>query len=160
MPGLSQEEQLVQHLSARSLLLLLDNCERLLDPIRKLVLLVLRRCPDVSVLATTRERLVVPGEVLYQVPPLSTPPVDAPYELGVGLEYEALELFAQRAAANRAGFRIAPDNLPFGVGAKLQRQSPRLRQNPTIRSDHPGPEHTSGTDRRGTPGRRSRCRRG
>jgi non-specific serine/threonine protein kinase len=113
MPGLPQEEQLLQHLSARRLLLLLDNCERLLDPIRKLVLLVLQRCPDVSVVATSRERLVVPGEVLYQVQPLSKPPVDAPYELGVGLEYEALELFAQRASANRAGFRIAPDNLPF-----------------------------------------------
>jgi len=115
MPGLGLEEQLVRHLSSRKLLLLLDNCEQVVDTVRRQATLLLQRCPGLRILATSRERLGVPGEVLYRLSPLPTPapparPDDGPLADDAA-EYEALKLFEERAAANQPDFRIEQDNL-------------------------------------------------
>ena len=75
--GESLEERLCDHLRTRRLLLVLDNCEHVVEAAARLAHTVLARCPDVTVLATSREVLGVPGEVVWNVPPLSMPPDEA-----------------------------------------------------------------------------------
>ncbi|MDI3387369.1 BTAD domain-containing putative transcriptional regulator [Streptomyces sp. B-S-A8] len=104
-PGASTEElqpaprdplaQLVEHCRRRRLLLVLDNCEHLVGAAAELVHLLLTECPGVTVLATSREPLGVPGETVRPVEPL---PPDV-----------ALRLLAVRGAAARPGFRVQDD---------------------------------------------------
>lgn len=68
--GLSIEESLIEYLQSRRLVLVLDNCEHVLDDAARLVSQVTARCPGVTVLATSREVLGVEGERVYPVPPL------------------------------------------------------------------------------------------
>ncbi|MEU7026836.1 BTAD domain-containing putative transcriptional regulator [Streptomyces sp. NPDC046275] len=89
--------QLVEHLSSRSLLLVLDNCEHVIDGAAALAETLLTHCPGLRVLATSREPLGVPGETVRPVEPLPATP--------------AHRLFAERARAVRPGFR-AEDDLP------------------------------------------------
>ena len=93
-------------------LLLLDNCEHLIDACRTLVVALLRACPDVQILATSREALGIAGERLWPLPPLALPPeheVD-PVRLG---GYEAVALFVDRAAARVPGFALDADAAPL-----------------------------------------------
>ncbi|MGW8573109.1 AfsR/SARP family transcriptional regulator [Streptomyces niveus] len=87
--------RLVEHCSRRRMLLLLDNCEHVVAAAARLVEELLARCPGVTVLATSREPLGVPGEVLRPVGPLPEP--------------MALRLLADRGAAARPGFRTEDD---------------------------------------------------
>ncbi|MET9951541.1 BTAD domain-containing putative transcriptional regulator, partial [Streptomyces sp. NPDC006339] len=87
--------RLVDHCADRRMLLLLDNCEHVVGAAAGLVEVLLARCPGLTVLATSREPLGVPGEVLRPVGPL-------PVETGV-------RLFGERGAAVRPGFRAADD---------------------------------------------------
>ncbi|WP_460064876.1 AfsR/SARP family transcriptional regulator [Streptomyces sp. YKOK-I1] len=88
-------ERLVEHCARRRMLIVLDNCEHVVEAAARLVEELLVRCPGVTVLATSREPLGVPGELLRPVEPLPEP--------------VALRLFADRGAAARPGFRIADD---------------------------------------------------
>jgi predicted ATPase/class 3 adenylate cyclase/DNA-binding SARP family transcriptional activator len=111
-PGRSLTETLVNYLRARSLLLLLDNCEHLLAACAQLAEGLLRACPNLRILASSREGLRVAGEQTYRVPSLTMPdprhlpPVDS---LG---QYEAIQLFADRAAATTPGFAIGDHTAP------------------------------------------------
>src|SRR4051812_28492330 len=69
-------EVLIGHLAGRRLLLLLDNCEHVIDSVAALAEEVLARCPGVTILTTSREVLAVPGEVQLPILPLATPPPD------------------------------------------------------------------------------------
>ena len=69
----SLADSIVEMLAPQSLLLVLDNCEHVLDTTSELVELILRWCPDVQVLATSREPLGIPAEVVWSVPPLPVP---------------------------------------------------------------------------------------
>src|SRR5207249_6847998 len=73
-PGRPLTTTLIDHLRARSLLLVLDNCEHLLAACAQFVEALLRACPNVRVMATSRERLGLTGERVYGVPSLSLPP--------------------------------------------------------------------------------------
>ncbi|MEU8762936.1 BTAD domain-containing putative transcriptional regulator [Streptomyces sp. NPDC048659] len=84
--------RLVEHCARRRMLLVLDNCEHVVGAVAELVEVLLARCPGVTVLATSREPLGVPGEVVRPVGPL---PVEA-----------AVRLFGERGAAVRPGFRV------------------------------------------------------
>ena len=102
-------ERLISFLSQRHLLLLVDNCEHVVDAAASLIDDILSRCPDVTVLATSREALAVPDEVQVTVGPLDTPPEGtAP---GQVLAYPAAQLFAERARAVRPGLLFDADNL-------------------------------------------------
>ncbi|MFD3482075.1 BTAD domain-containing putative transcriptional regulator [Streptomyces sp. NPDC058665] len=87
--------RLVEHCSRRRMLILLDNCEHVVDAAARLAEELLARCPGVTVLATSREPLGVPGEVVRPVGPLPEP--------------MALRLLADRGAAARPGFRTDED---------------------------------------------------
>ncbi|WP_433462909.1 BTAD domain-containing putative transcriptional regulator [Spirillospora sp. CA-128828] len=100
--------RLVSALSERRLLLLLDNCEHLLDAAARLAEAVLERCPGVRILATSREPLGITGETLWPVEPLERPaPSAGPEE---ALACPAVRLFADRAAAVSPGFEVTGAN--------------------------------------------------
>jgi predicted ATPase len=102
-----QLDAVLDYLHDRKLLLILDTCEHLLDACAMLADAVLQAAPGVTVLATSRQPLDVPGEHPYPVPPLPVPDKDAP---GGGRDGDAVELFAQRAAVALPGFAVTEDN--------------------------------------------------
>jgi predicted ATPase/DNA-binding CsgD family transcriptional regulator len=102
---------LAERLRGRELLLLLDNCENHLAACADLARVLVRECPSVHVVATSREPLDIGEEVEWRVPPLSLPQGDGsdPREL---LASEAVQLFVDRAAAALRGFALTAENAP------------------------------------------------
>jgi predicted ATPase/DNA-binding CsgD family transcriptional regulator len=98
----------VAHLGGRRALVALDNCEHLLDEAATVAEALLRGCPEVTVLATSRAPLGVPGETDWRVPSLSLPEESAD-----GLERsDAARLFVERAAKVRPDFRVSAEDAP------------------------------------------------
>ncbi|RNM14771.1 ATP-binding protein [Nocardioides pocheonensis] len=108
--GRAPMEMLVDYLRERRLLLVLDNSEHVIDEIAALTDQLLQGCPQLRVLATSRERLDVPGEAFLPVPTLSLPDADEPIEPDDLLEYGAVELFRDRAAAALPGWELTETN--------------------------------------------------
>jgi predicted ATPase/class 3 adenylate cyclase/DNA-binding CsgD family transcriptional regulator len=98
-PGRSAIDTLVRFLGDRRVLLVLDNCEHLLDVSAALTVSLLGGCPQLTILTTSREPIGVSGELTWRVPPLS-------------LADEAIELFVDRARLARPEFSIAVDDTP------------------------------------------------
>ena len=107
--GPAAEDQLCQVLGDRQLLVVLDNCEHVLDAATALVDTVLRRCPAVTVLATSREVLSVPGETTWAAPGLSLPPAEATAVDDLDGS-DAAALFVVRARTAQPGFGPSPSN--------------------------------------------------
>jgi predicted ATPase/DNA-binding SARP family transcriptional activator len=105
---LSIEESLMEYLRGRSALLVLDNCEHLRATIAPVVDRLLSWCPDVTILATSREVLGLPGEQLWRVGPLAILPLGT--DLTVLSESPAVRLFVERARSANADFTLGPDN--------------------------------------------------
>jgi predicted ATPase/DNA-binding CsgD family transcriptional regulator len=101
------ERALLDFLHGRQLLLLLDNCEHLVAACARLAEAVLRSCPAVRILATSREPLHIPGETTRRVAPLTLP---QPSQTEGVLESEAVRLFAERARA-AAGLTVSAANV-------------------------------------------------
>lgn len=101
---------LVSYLEDKQLLLVLDNCEHLLDAAAALVAEVLRAAPGVRVITTSREPLQVAGEHVVQVPPLELPPGDGSVTLSQLGQNEAVMLFIERAAAASGTFELTDSN--------------------------------------------------
>ena len=97
-PGQSTIDSLAGFLRNRRMLLVLDNCEHLLEACASLVSAVMGSCPEVTLLATSREPIRAAGEVTWSVPSLS-------------LEEEATQLFTDRARQVRPSFRVGDDNV-------------------------------------------------
>ena len=98
--ALTADERLTKFLRDRHALLVVDNCEHLIDDVARFIDGVLRACPDVHVLTTSREGLAVTGEALWRVP-----------SLRVDDDAAAVELFAERARLVQPGFAITDENL-------------------------------------------------
>lgn len=96
-PGRSTTDALIRFVADRQILIVLDNCEHLLDASAALVVSLLEAAPQITLLATSREPLGVTGEATWQVPSLS-------------LGGEAIELFADRARLVRADFAVTEGN--------------------------------------------------
>ncbi|MBX7434078.1 LuxR C-terminal-related transcriptional regulator [Mycobacterium sp. Y57] len=96
-PGRSITETVMRYVGERRILLVLDNCEHLLEPCAALTSELLGSCANAAILATSREPLMVPGEVIWQVPSLS-------------VTDEAVELFADRARRARPDFAVTAAN--------------------------------------------------
>src|SRR5262249_51349238 len=112
-PFSTPEETLEQALSSRTLLLVLDNCEHLLEASASLTHRLLSACPGLRVLATSREALGLTGEHLYRVPSLTLPPMgetDVEKAGAALLEYEAVRLFVERARQSNSAFRLTRTN--------------------------------------------------
>ncbi len=119
-PGRSFTEALVNFLHPKSLLLLLDNCEHLLTACSRLANTLLRACPHLRIMTTSREGLGIPGELTFRVPSLSLPDKGAFLSPNNLNRYEAVRLFVDRAAFSKPGFRLTPSNMA-GVGQVCQR---------------------------------------
>ena len=90
---------LVTHLEQRQLLLILENCEHVIDEARRVVAAMLRACPGVRLLATSREALGIAGERIFRIPSLDL--------------QDAVDLFVDRARAIEAQFELTDENAPF-----------------------------------------------
>ncbi len=104
-PGARQVDPIaavVQYLREKSALLVIDNCEHVIDSAATVAEAVLLGCPGVDVLATSRDRLAVPGEMLWRVPPLGL--------AGNGKWSDAVALFMERASAVDPGFQPTADD--------------------------------------------------
>lgn len=99
---------LINHLGDDRVLLVLDNCEHLLQPVALLVTDLLRHCAGLAVLATSRAALGVPGEIVMRVPPLGMPVASSGALPSVN--GDAVELFEQRARAAVPEFRVTDEN--------------------------------------------------
>lgn len=106
---LSIEETLIEYLRARRTLLVLDNCEHLRATVASLADRLLSSCPMITLLATSREVLGLPGEQVWSVGPLDVPLVGSGTALVA--EAPAAQLFVERAIAARPGFSLGPDNV-------------------------------------------------
>ena len=104
------EVALAGHIGDRRQLLLLDNCEHLVEPVAHLVEALLRHCPHLTVLATSREPLRIPGEVTWRVPSLSLPRLVPGAPAEESLEAESVRLFAVRAGQAAPGFELGDEN--------------------------------------------------
>lgn len=98
-------EKLVNFLQPRNTLVILDNCEHVIDSAARLSVELLSRCSGLCILATSHEPLGVPGETTFRVPSLALPNEKAPFE-----SVESVLLFLDRARAAVPDFRISPSN--------------------------------------------------
>ncbi len=102
--------RLAHYLASRQALLVFDNCEHLIEPAARLVHRLVTHCPSITVMATSRELLGLPGERAWRVPPLSLPPAGAPPE--EISESDAVGFFCERARAARPGFTLDAATAP------------------------------------------------
>jgi predicted ATPase/DNA-binding CsgD family transcriptional regulator len=103
-------EQVAGHISMRPVLLVLDNCEHLVDACATAVDRLLRLCPALRVLATSRITLGIDGERVCLVPSLSSPDPSQHEPVAALGQYEAVRLLVERAGAVQAGFAVTPEN--------------------------------------------------
>ena len=106
--GHTVTDRLVEYLRGRTMLLLLDNCEHVLGAVAGLVNTLVRDCPGLTVLATSREPLGVDGEQVLPVQPLPVPPTSM---LGGASAVPSVALFCRRAAAAAPTFALTEDNV-------------------------------------------------
>jgi non-specific serine/threonine protein kinase len=110
-PDLSPTEALVGHLKVRKALLVFDNCEHLIKACADLADALLGACPDLGLLATSREPLRIQGETSFVVPSLSLPDPDrSPSSTENLADYEAVRLFVERAREADSGFALTERN--------------------------------------------------
>jgi predicted ATPase/DNA-binding winged helix-turn-helix (wHTH) protein len=135
-PGRDLTASLQHHLRTKEVLLLLDNCEHVIAASAELAHGLLRSCPGVRILATSREPLGVSEECVWTVPALSYPdPAQLPSMPDL-LSYDAVRLFVERATAVQADFQLSPENAPFvaeichrldGIPLAIELAAPRVR---------------------------------
>jgi predicted ATPase len=109
-PGQTALETIVHFLNGRRALLLLDNCEHLLDACAHLTAHLLQNCPDLRLLATSREALGLPGEIVRPMLPLELPSPRAQPNLDALSQVEAVALFLDRATALAPDFALNEQN--------------------------------------------------
>ena len=110
VPGEPISLTLAEHLKDKRLLLLLDNCEHLLDGCAQLANALLRKCAQVSIIASSREALGMGGEQSFRVPSLSIPDVDPAHTPDSVALFDAVQLFIDRAQLARPDFEINQQN--------------------------------------------------
>jgi len=110
IPGRPLEDTLTDHLRTKRLLLVLDNCEHLVDKVAHLAEALLSSCPKLRILATSREPLGVRGEAIWTVPPLSLPDAEGVLSIEGLMSTEAVRLFLDRARSRLPGFELKREN--------------------------------------------------
>ncbi|HSL44522.1 MAG TPA: tetratricopeptide repeat protein [Anaerolineales bacterium] len=104
--NLSPEERLIEGIANKRMLLVLDNCEHLIDDVARFASSLLSACSHLKILTTSREALRIPGEWLYSVPALELPKEYSIVDMETISEFPALVLFAERARAVRSDFAL------------------------------------------------------
>lgn len=109
-PGKPLDSALIDALREKETLLILDNCEHLIDAAARLAEALLSSCSHLHLLATSREALGVVGETRWSVPPLSVPGSEHPLTVGELERFESARLFADRASKRHPRFELTPEN--------------------------------------------------
>ena len=109
-PGFSLTETLADALRNKRLLLILDNCEHLIEACARFAHTLLTSCRHLRILATSRETLGVAGEADWRVPSLTLPEVERPPSVDDAVHYEATRLFVERARSRLSTFSLTPEN--------------------------------------------------
>ncbi len=116
-PGVELSQTVFDYLSSRHILLVFDNCEHLITDIARFVDNLLRKCPKLTVLTTSREGLGILGEAIWTVPPLSLPiqkpwtdPASAQETVNIYLKSESVQLFMARVSAVSPEFSLTVEN--------------------------------------------------
>jgi predicted ATPase len=142
-PGRSSVQSLVASCRTRHVLVILDNCEHVIGQAATIADQLVRGCPRMILLATSREPLGIEGEHLYRVPPLSVPPADA--DPTCLLTSDAVRLFAERARQHRSDFSVGPANASVvgrlcrrldGIPLAIELAAARLRTLPLEEIDN------------------------
>ncbi|MFN2465377.1 MAG: LuxR C-terminal-related transcriptional regulator [Candidatus Dormibacteria bacterium] len=115
-PLRSMADSIVAHLAGKKLLIVLDNCEHMVEACAALSDLILRSCPSIRLISTSREPLGVLGEMVYRVPSLGMPEAGDTPDEAAAQSFEAIRLFADRARSSRPNFKISEQN----VGAVIE----------------------------------------
>jgi predicted ATPase len=110
LPEQEPVDAVIDFLARRTLLLVLDNCEHLLSATAGFADTLLRSAPQLTILATSREPLRAPGEVVFRVPSLDIPDPERPQSPERLADYEAVSLFVERGAAASPGFALDEQN--------------------------------------------------
>ena len=131
LKGEAPADELVAAIAQRSLLLVLDNCEHLLDPVAALAQAILQRAPNVTIVTTTQEPLHLPSEQQFRVMPLDTPPLSSTSN---ARDYGAVAMFENRLRSAARHFAITDaslaivadicrrlDGLPLAIGLAAAR---------------------------------------
>jgi predicted ATPase/class 3 adenylate cyclase len=105
-------ETVLAFLRRKRLLLILDNCEHVIEEARIIVDAILLRCPDVRILATSREGLNIAGERVYRMPSLQVPAARENVTADTALDYGAIGLFVDRALASDGRFTFSAESAP------------------------------------------------
>lgn len=108
--GLPLLQSIIEFLRSKTALLIFDNCEHLVDACARLVDQLLRVCPNIKILLTSREMLGVIGESVLRVPSLTMPSEVRSLSPQTLMRYEAVRLFVERAAAVRPEFQLNEEN--------------------------------------------------
>ena len=111
-PSRTDVDQLADHFGQGRALLVLDNCEHLLDAVVALIETLLGRSAELTVLATSREPLGLAGETTWRVPPLALPKGSGPSTPEALTAYDAVALFVERARQARPNFVVTNENAP------------------------------------------------
>jgi predicted ATPase/class 3 adenylate cyclase len=109
IPGVPLIETLGEFIRDQRVLLVIDNCEHIVSPVAALCQQLLTACPNLHVLATSRERIGVAGEALYRVPSLSVPTATVSPE--ESLAFDGVRLFVERAQLAVPGFSVGERNV-------------------------------------------------
>jgi predicted ATPase len=102
----------LDHLRERDLLLVLDNCEHLIEAVASCAGRILAEAPEVRILATSREPLRIKGERVYRLPPLGAPPVEPRLQADSLMDFPATRLFIERATARNRMFQLQDEDAP------------------------------------------------
>ncbi len=113
-------ETLLDDLRLRRALLVVDNCEHVIDDVRIVANAILRACPAVRILATSRESLNIGGERVFRLPSLAVPPLGQTVTARSAVKYGAMTLFADRALASDGRFTLTDENV--GAVAEICRR--------------------------------------
>jgi len=109
----SADQTVTDFLRSKHLLLILDNCEHLIEAASLLVDAIMKRCPDVRVLATSRQSLGVDGETEHRVPALDLPEASMKVNAADSARYSSTALFIDRAEAADTRFRVTDETAPI-----------------------------------------------
>ena len=111
-PNRPMLDTLLAYLKRKRLLLILDNCEHVIEEARHVAAAILHGCPDVRILATSRESLSIAGEHLYRLPSLPVPSTSQLLSADEILQYGAVQLFTDRAASADNSFTLSVASAP------------------------------------------------
>jgi predicted ATPase len=130
------DKSIVAWLRHKHLLLILDNCEHVLDPVTRLANAILHRCADVRVLVTSRQALGLNGELVFRLPSLGVPAPPADQDPETAMHFGAIALFVDRASMAVRNFQLSKSNAPIiaaicrrldGIPLALELAAARLR---------------------------------